>query len=127
MDFSAITRGDQCRSLLDRSMAIDALDGCGGSGLTVEIAVAMHIGKKMAIDALHASVQMNIFEMDRFGELLRRIRRNNLIIQIQQVAFAVLLENSAENPAVPMIVGELRVLQFRIQLGNLFQEIQIAP
>src|SRR5439155_27133013 len=87
----------------------------------------MHVGKKMAIDALHAAVQVNILEVDGFSELLRSISRNNLVIQIQEVAFAVLLEDSAENPAMPMIVGELRVLEFRIQLGNLFQKIEIAP
>ena len=47
--------------------------------------------------------------------------------QIEQIAFAILLEDGAEDPAVAVIIGELRVLELRIQFRDLLQEIQVAP
>ena len=52
---------------------------------------------------------------------------NLLVLKIEQVAFAILFEDSAKDPAMTVIIGELRILQFRIQLGNFFEEIEVAP
>jgi len=108
-------------------VAVNALDGRGGTRLAVKFAVAMHVGQKVTVHAVHPLGQVNVFKMDGFGELLRSVVRNDVIIQIQQIAPAVLLEHRAEDPAMPVIIRELRLLELRIQLGDLFQEIEIAP
>ena len=47
--------------------------------------------------------------------------------QIEQVAFAIVFEDGAEDPAVAVIIGELGVLQLRIQFRDLLEKIRIAP
>ena len=60
--------------------------------------------------------EMDVFEMNGLREFLRIVVRNFVIAQIEQVPFAIVFENRAENPAVTMVVGELGVLHLRIQL-----------
>ena len=81
----------------------------------------------MAVRALHALRQMRVLEMNRLRELHRVIVRDVIVVEVQQVALAVLLEHRAKDPAVPVIIRELRLLQLGIQLGDLLQELHIAP
>ena len=43
--------------------------------------------------------------------------RNEVVLAVAQDSLAVVLEDRAKDPAVPVIIGKLRVLQFRVQLG----------
>ena len=38
-----------------------------------------------------------------------------------------MFEDGAEDPAVAVIIGKLRVLQFRIQLGDVLEKIHVTP
>ncbi len=95
--------------------------------LAVKLAVAVDVDFEMAIDALHAAREMDVFQMHRFGEFLRIVVRDLVVVQIEQVAFAILLEDGAEDPAVAVVVGELRVLQLRIQLRHARRGTQDRP
>ena len=112
---------------VDGAVAIDALDRRRVARLAVELAVAVHVDVEMAIDALHAVREMDVLEVHRLRELLRIVVRDLVVLEVEQVAFAILLEDGAEDPAVAVVVGELRVLQLRIQLRDSLEEIQIAP
>ena len=46
---------------------------------------------------------------------------------VEQVALAVALEDGAEIPAVAVVVGELGVLELRVELGDLAEELEVAP
>src|ERR1041385_6259497 len=96
---SAIAGSEKRGPGLDSSVAIDALDGRGRPRLTIESAVAMHVGQEMAVGALHPFGEMNVLEMNGPGELLRVVVGNEVVLQVEQVALAILLEDGAENPA----------------------------
>ena len=53
----------------------------------------------------------------RRGAALRRVVHRTAP-RVEQVALAILLEDGAEHPAVAVEVGELRVLQLRVELGR---------
>ncbi len=50
-----------------------------------------------------------------------------LAVRVEQVARAVALEHRAEIPAVAVVVGELRVLELRVERRDIAQEFRIAP
>ena len=108
-------------------MAIDAIDRRRVARLAVELAVSVHVLFEMAISALHSVCEMDVFQVDRFRELVRIVVRDFVIGKIEQVAFAIVLEDRAENPAVPVVIGELRMFEFRIQLRNAIEKILVAP
>ena len=118
---------DQRRPLIHRAVAIDALDRRRVARLAVELAVAVHVHFEMAIDALHSLREMDVLQVNRLREFLRIVVRDFVVAQIEQIAFAVLLEDRAKHPAVAVIVGKLRVLQLRIQLRHFLEKIQVAP
>ena len=96
-------------------------------GFAVKQAVAVHVRIEVAIDALHPIGQVDILQVDRLGELLRIVVRDDLVVEVEQVALAVFLEHGAEDPAVAVVIGKLGVLQLRVQLGDPLQKIQVAP
>ena len=108
-------------------MAVYALDGRRGARFPVKQAVAVRVDVEVAVHALHPVREMFVLEMNGLGEFLRIVGRDDVFVAVAQIAFAVVLEDGAENPAVPVIIGELRVRQFRIQLRNFFEKIQVAP
>ena len=108
-------------------MTIDAGDRGGVARLTVKLAVAVHIGEEMAVGALHSFGEMNILQMDGLGKLVRIFVRDFVVLQIEQIAFAIVFEDSAKDPAVPVVVGELRVLQLRIQFRDAIEKLRVAP
>ena len=81
----------------------------------------------MAVHALHAFGEVNVLEMHRVLPLLRIVRGDHGVVEVEHVALFVLLENGAENPAVAVVIGELRLLQLRVQLGDFFEELKFAP
>ena len=108
-------------------MAIDAFDGRGVARLAVKLAVAVHVGEKMAIAALHSVRKVDVLQVNGLGEFLGIVIRDRAIAEVEQVAFAILFENGAKDPAVTVIIGKLGVLELRIQLGDIFEEIGVAP
>jgi hypothetical protein len=122
-----ISRRNQRRALIHRAVAINTIDRRRVARLAVEHPVAMHILLEVAVRALHPFRQMHVFQVDRLGELLRVVVGDFVVAQIKQVAFAIVLEDRAENPAVSVVVGKLGVLELRIQLGNLVEKILVTP
>ena len=70
---------------------------------------------------------MHVLEVNGPRPFVRVILGNHLPAQVEQVSLTILFEDRPEDPAVAVIVGELRVLELRIQLGDFLQEIQVAP
>ena len=68
----------------------------------------MHVRLEMAVRTLHAFLQMDILEMH--GTLKVTVR-NDIVFLVQPVALLILLEDGPEDPAVPVIVGELGMFQ----------------
>ncbi len=68
----------------------------------------------MAIAALHPVGEMNIFQVNCFRELPRIAVVDLVIVEIEQVAFAIVFEDCAEDPAVSVIIGKLGVFELRI-------------
>ena len=91
-------------------MAIDAIDFDGVARLAVEIAVAVTVLLEVAVDAVHSFFQMDVSRCTAFSNFVGILTGNGLVSCVEQVAFAVALEDGAENPAVAVEIGELRVL-----------------
>src|SRR5208283_4701124 len=81
----------------------------------------------MAVDALHAEIDMDRVEMDGLLEFLRVVRRDDVVAVVEEVAVAVALEDRTEIPAMPVIVGELGVVEPRVQLADLGAELGVGP
>ena len=72
----------------------------------------------MAVNAMHADVEMDRREVYRFLEFLWIGVINWFVFLVQQRTFPVALEDVAEIPAVAMIIGELRVFERRVELRH---------
>ena len=127
IDLARVAGSDQRRPLIHGAVAIDAIDRRGVARLAIELAVAVHVHFEMAIRALHPFRQMHVLQVDRLREFLRIVVRDFVVAQIEQIAFAIVLEDGAEDPAVAVIIGELRVLELRIQFRNLVEKLLVAP
>ena len=68
-------------------------------------------------------------EVDGLLELVFVVVRNDVVVGIQQIALAVALVHRAKHPAVAVEIGELRVLELRVEFGRaeFFQEIEVLP
>ena len=114
IDLPRISVRDQGWSLVNRAVTIDTGDRGGVARLAVKHAVAMNVDVKMAIAALHPVRQMHVFQVNRFGKPPRIVVFDLVVVQIEQIAFAIVFEDRAEDPAVSVIIGKLRVLKLRI-------------
>src|SRR5712692_8806777 len=99
-------------------MTIGALNLDGGADLTLEFCIAVTVLHEMAIDAVHAFLQMDVHVMNwhvvlwhtllgrqlliahRRHEVSRCRIRNDLAAMVEQISLAVLAEDGAECPAV---------------------------
>ena len=97
--------------VLNRAVAIDAIDLDGGARFAVELAVAVAVLLEVAVDAVHALVEVDVLQVDGLLELVGIVEGDCLVVLVEQVALAVVLEDGAEDPAVAVVVGELRVLE----------------
>src|SRR5262249_13758414 len=104
--------------ILDGAVAIGARDLDGIARLAVELAVAVRILLEVAVNAVHALFEVDVFQVDSLGEFLWIGSRNDAAILVEQISLAVALEHRAENPAVAVKVGELGVLQILVELGG---------
>jgi hypothetical protein len=110
-------------------MAIFARDLDCGAWFVVQIAVAVRVLVEVAIDAVHAALEMYVGEVHGLAELRRVVRRDDAVLRIEQVAFAVAFVNFAKHPTVAVEIRKLRVAQERIERRRprVFQKIKIGP
>ncbi len=99
---------DKRRFLVDRAVAIDAINFDGGSRFAVNFPVAVIVLIEMAIGALHSLFKMDVGEVHRFAETFGIIERNNLVVFVEPVPFSIVLVDAAEDPAVAVEICELR-------------------
>ena len=121
------TAGAQGRVFTGAAMAVGAIDFDRGRHFAVNVAVAMAVLGKVAIDALHALFHVDRGQVHGFLELVRIVVVNDGALGVEQRALAVALEDGPKIPAVPVVVGKLGVFQAGIELADVFQEIGIAP
>ena len=74
----------------------------------------MNIDIEMAIAALHPMREMHVFQVHGFRKLPRIVVVDLVVIEIEEVAFAIVFENRAKNPPVSVIIGELGVFELGI-------------
>ena len=117
----------QDRIVVDRAVAVLALDLDRAHDLGLDVAVAVAVLREVAVDALHAQVDVHRREVHGLLELLRVVVGDHLAVRVEQVALAVAREDRAEVPAVAVVVGELDVLELRVELGDVLRELRIAP
>ena len=72
---------------------------------------------------------MNVLQMNGFPEAVRIIERDLLTIFVEPVAFAVVIEDGAEHPAVAVEVSELRGLELLVKFrtAGLIEKFFLAP
>jgi hypothetical protein len=114
-------RGNARRSevgpLLNRAVTIHAIHFDRVSRLSVELAVAMVVLNKVAVDAVHSLVQMDVCQMHRLSELVRIVEGNDVALGVQEPALTVVFVYGAEDPSMTVKIGELRVLQILLNSG----------
>ncbi len=129
-------------------MAIHTLNLNRIMKLAIQFPASVHILLEMAINTVHPLLRMNVFQVNRLLraatliigrrradtrhgyytiELVRCIPWNHVIVLIQEVSFAILLENGPEDPSMSMIIRKLCMRKLRVQLADSCQEFKIAP
>src|SRR5258705_13571125 len=100
-----------------------------GAWLVVEIAVAVRVLSKMAVNTMHPFVEMNIVQVNGLFEFIRIVRRNQPALRIEQISFPIALEDFPKQPTVTMKITELRIPEEQIELGRAGrgQEIKVGP
>jgi len=78
---------------------------------------------------MHAFFEMDVFQMNRLLEFVGIVEGNDFIVDILQVTFAIVFEDSAEDPAVTVEVCELGVLKLLVEFrgSSLFEKGGIRP
>ena len=122
------SRGAQLCSPIDRAVAVGASDFDGGPHFAVEFRIAVIVLIEVAVDAVHPLFQVDVHQVHRHAlallavlalligrrahglhQILGRDVGDDLSPVVQQIARAVFFEHRAENPAVAVEVGELRM------------------
>ena len=117
----------QRRRLVDRAVAILALDFDRAHDFGLDVAVAVIVLGEVAVDALHADIDVDRLQVHGLLPLVRIVVLDDLAILVEQVALAVARIDAAEIPAVAVIVGELRVVQLRVEQRDVAHEVDVAP
>src|SRR5258708_5072252 len=110
-------------------MAIDAIDFHGGSRLAVNFPIAVIVLREVAITALHPLFEMDVRQVYGSPKSLGMVEGDLLAVLIEPVSFAVVIEDSAENPSVPVKIGKLCSIQSLVEFGtaDFFQKCFIVP
>src|SRR4029077_10243777 len=110
-------------------MTIDAVNLNRVPCLAVEFAVAMAVLLEVTVDAVHAFLKVNVFQVHGFLELFRIFERNWLVFLVQQRAFAVMLKHGSENPAVTVKVSELCSIELPVEFGraSFLKKLHVRP
>ena len=128
-------------SLVGSPVTVFASDLDRRADFAVQLRVAVRVLFEVAIDAVHPFLKMDIHEMHRDAvlrlaavgmqhrvvELRGGLVFDDAIFVVEQSALAIFLEDRFEDPAVAVEVGELRVLEFRVEVGGLIEEFGIGP
>ena len=107
--------GEERRVAVGGAVAVRAFDLDRRRDLAVEVPVAVRVLAEMAVDAVHADVEVYRREVHRSLrvrriEPLRILVGDDIAVLVEQVALAVALVDRAEIPAVAVVVGELGIV-----------------
>ena len=103
-------------------MAVPAADLDRFPHLRVELAVAVGVTGPVAVDALHALVEVDVLEVHGALEALGIAVGHDLVVAVQQPSVAVALVDADEMPAMPVLVAELHLLHVAVvgeEVGHL--------
>ena len=106
---------------------VDGLHLHRGPRLSVNLSIAMIVLIEMAVRALHSLFQMNVRKVHRLAESLWIVERNNLVVLVEPVPFSIVFVDAAKNPAVPVVIGKLGMLELRIQFRDFVEELLVSP
>ena len=120
-------RGAQGGLAPNGAVAVLAADLQGVAVLAVDQPVAVGVLGEVAIRAVHPLLQMDVLQVDRLLEPVGIVEGDDAVLGIQEIPLAVLLVDGAEDPAVAVVVGELGVLESRVELRDLGQEFRLGP
>ena len=109
-------------------MAVFAADLDSRLHLAVEVAIAVRVLRKVAVHALHADLGMDRTHVHGFLELVGVVVADLFALCIKKISLAILFEDRTEIPTMTVVIRELGVLGFRIDVGpNVFQEFDVGP
>ena len=91
--------GHQRRILVRATVAVDAFNLNGLRNLSHDMAIAMRILREVAVNTMHAVIDVNRRHMHGLFPLLRVVVVDLAALRIQQIAFAVTFEDGTEVPA----------------------------
>src|ERR1051325_7986818 len=114
----ARVRVGRVRALADRAVTVYAINLDGVAHFAVELAVAVVVLPEVTIHAMHAFLDVYVFQVDGqaffgrpfdgFFELGGVHVADDVAVGVEEIALAVGLEDVAEYPAVAVEVGKLR-------------------
>ena len=102
----------------------------------------MAVLREVAIGALQSLFSMDVHQMHSLARIdagfdefpftglapfLGIIRGDDTARCIEQIAFAVALQNCPEIPAMAVVIGELRVLELAVEIIDIAQKIELGP
>ena len=121
--------GNQRGAFLDRAVAIGAVEFDRGARLGVQLSIAVNVLLEVAVHALHSFLEVDVLQVNSLVEFVRVVGGNDFAISVEQIALSIALVNSAEDPAVAMEIGELTLLQLRIEfrVAQLLEEFRVRP
>ena len=113
--------------MIDGAVAVLTFDLDVVAVLAVDLAVPVLVLREVTVDAVHPLLEMDVAEVHGLLEFVGIVERDARVVRVEQVAFAIALEDSHEVPTVAVIVGELRLLRLRVQRRDFLQEIDVGP
>src|SRR6266446_277331 len=115
--------------MANRAVTVDAANLNRRSGLVVKDAVTMGVISRMTVNAVHSFLEMNVIEMDCFRESIRIVRRDDRVLRVQQVPFAIAFEDLSKHPAVTVKVRELSSSELAVEFrsAGLVKKIEFRP
>src|ERR1041384_8878 len=134
----------RCRigSFCYRTVTIYAIDFYRVADLAIELAVAVIVLLEMTIYAVHSFLEVNVLQVNRqpfvrriigdaFGsafELVRVDISDDVVVRIEEVTFPIVFKHVAIDPSVSVEVGELSVLELRVDLvADRPEKVYAAP
>ena len=123
--------GLERRPLVGGAVAVAAVDLDGVAHGAVELAVAVAVLQEVAVDAVHALLEVDVLEVDGLRELVRIVGGDDLALAVDEQALVVHLVDRLVDPAVAVEVRELRrvqaVLHGVVEVGHVEQEVLAPP
>ena len=86
----------------------------------------MLVLREVAVGAVHPLLEVDVLQMHGLLELVGIVEGDDLVVGVEQVAFAVALVDGHEVPAVAVIVGELRVLRLGVEARETFSRKSVS-